>query len=131
MAAMKAIAVAAVFFAMTAGPVAGADPDSTMPSGPEDPLCATMSWAPQCAGSPYAPLTAPPIPAPPPPPAPPALPAGPLDPQCMQMPADAACTGSPYVPQPPPPPPPMEPHMPMEPPMGGGMAEMPGMPGHI
>jgi len=112
---MKRIAVAAVVFVLTAAPVAGADPDPNMPTGPNDPRCATMPWVAQCVGSPFAPPTPPP---------PPALPTGPLDPQCMQMPADAACTGSPYVPPPPPP-------MPMEPPMGGGMSDMPGMPGHI
>jgi hypothetical protein len=123
MAATKTIAVAAVLFALTTAPVAGADPDPSMPTGPLDPRCVQFPTDAVCQGGPYA------LPLPPAAPPPPAVPTGPLDPQCMQMPADAACVGSPYVPQPPPPPPP--PPMPMEPPMGGGMSEMPGMPGHI
>lgn len=116
MAAIKSAAVAAVFAALSASPVAWADPDADVPTGPNDPRCATMPEAVQCQGSPYAP---------PPPPALTPIPTGPLDPKCMQMPAVAACLGSPYVPQPPPPP------VPMAPPMGAGMPGMPGMPGML
>ena len=115
------IAGVAVFFALAAAPIAGADPDPGVPTGPDDPRCATMPEAIQCQGGPYAPPTGPALPP---------VPTGPLDPQCMQMPASAACVGSPYLPQSVhPPPPPMEP--PMAPPIGGGMPGMPGMPGHI
>jgi hypothetical protein len=123
------------------------------PTGPDDPLCATMPADAVCQGGPYAQ----PPPAPPPPPA---LPTSPFDPICATMPGDGACAGGPYAP--PPPPPPTDPlfggmdgpHIPTDPmggmggldgphiptapmhpfggmsdhPMGMGMA---GMPGHI
>jgi hypothetical protein len=117
--------VAVVALALSACPVAGADPDnSDMPTGPLDPRCQQYPTDAVCQGGPYA------LPPPPPPPPAPAFPTGPLDPQCMQMPADAACVGSPYVPQPPPAPPvePVEPHMDSGMP---AMPAMPTMPGHI
>jgi hypothetical protein len=112
---VRSVGGVAVFVALAAAPIAGADPDSGVPTGPDDPRCATIPEAIQCQGSPYAPPTAPTLPP---------VPTGPLDTQCMQMPASAACVGSPYLPQSAPPPPPA----PMAPPIGGGM---PGMPGHI
>ena len=112
---IRAVAVIAALTLATS-PIAGADPG--VPTGPDDPRCATMPEAVQCQGSIYLPPTAPALPP---------QPTGPLDTQCMQMPASAACVGSPYLPPSAPPPPPA----PMPPPMGGGMPGMPGMPGAI
>lgn len=110
-------AVGAVFLALVIAPVASADPDPDMPTGPLDPRCQQFPTDAVCQGGPYA------LPSPPP------LPTGPLDPQCMQMPGDAACMGSPFVPQSPPPAPPVVPIPPrMDMP---AMPENPGMPGRL
>lgn len=90
----KTVAAVALYAMAWAGVAAPASADD-LPTGPNDPQCATMSWYAACQGGPFAPHPAP---------APAGAPTGPLDPQCATMPADAACLGSPYVPQPPPPP---------------------------
>lgn len=76
-------------FAPASGTHAVDDPDPGLPTGPDDARCATMSWAAECQGGPYAAAAAP---------AAPALPTSPFDPVCATMPADAACAGGPYAP---------------------------------
>lgn len=61
-------AVGAVLLALVIAPVASADPDPDMPTGPLDPRCAQFPTDAVCQGGPYA------LPSPPPPPAPPVVP---------------------------------------------------------
>lgn len=90
------------------------DPDSGVPSGPDDPRCISMPFEPQCQGGPYAA---------------PSAPTSPADPTCATMPADPICAGGPYaIPTPPP--------QPVAPPVIPAPAVIPeppaiGMPGKI
>src|ERR1700742_4605943 len=137
--------VAVALIAMPWAGVAVRASADDLPTSPNDPKCATMSWYAACQGGPFAPQ--------PPPAAPAGAPTGPLDPQCAAMAAEAACLGSPVLPPPPPPaqglggPPPLPPPpiapppvalAPIAPPpMDPPHIDMPapdmgaGMPGHI
>src|SRR5689334_16001948 len=53
------------------------DPDPGLPTGPDDPRCATMSWAAECQGGPYAGPASP---------FSPGGPTGPADTKCISMP---------------------------------------------
>ncbi|MBX7431463.1 hypothetical protein JDV09_04965 [Mycobacterium sp. Y57] len=103
---MARTAVAAALLATAvSGATMSAGTALGVPTGPDDPECATMPEAVQCQGGPYSPPA----------------PTGPADTRCISMPTDPVCAGGPYtIPSPPPPPPPPPP-----------MAGMPGMPGTI
>jgi hypothetical protein len=91
-----ALGVAVLAGGALLGAHAGIASADDSPTGPDDPLCATMPADAVCQGGPFAP----PAPAPPPPPA---LPTSAFDPVCATMPGDGVCAGGPYAPPPPPP----------------------------
>ena len=82
------------------------DPDPNVPTGPNDPRCATMPWFAPCQGGPFAPAVGNNLPNPQPPPAglqnPQApgvpVPTSPTDPMCASMPGFGVCQGGPFAP---------------------------------
>jgi hypothetical protein len=95
------------FAAQRDTPVLLDDPDPGTPSSPDDPRCATMPWAVQCQGGPFAGF----------PPAPPTGPSGPADPKCVSQPDNPVCAGGPFAPSAP------------APPLAGGPGDVGGIPG--
>src|ERR1700743_144899 len=84
---MAKTAVAVTFMGMIAAVPANAvpvplDPDPGIPTGPDDPRCAAMSYLAQCQGGPFAVHS----------------PTGPADLACVTMPADPVCAGGPDAP---------------------------------
>jgi hypothetical protein len=87
------IGVVATGVTVPANAMPGTPVPLDVPTGPNDPACATMPWFAACLGGPYAAnVGAPNVPNPQHP-----APTGPSDPLCQSMPGDGVCAGGPYA----------------------------------